>query len=536
MDLKPKQKQTYKAFDTIDSHTMGEPTRFILNGFPELIGDSMMERKKYLEEYYDHYRTALMHEPRGHKDMFGAVLTEPISEEADLGVIFMDSGGYLNMCGHGSIGLSTVAVETGLVEVKEPFTEVVLEAPAGLIRAKVKVENGRAIESSILNVPAFLYKRDVEIEISGYGKISLDISFGGSFFALIDAEKIGLQIHTENIEQITELGMKIIKKLNDSIPIKHPYLDITSVDLAEFYTSPTNPLANKKNVVIFGDSQVDRSPCGTGTSAKLALLYANKELGIGEEFIYESITGSMFKGVITKEIEIAGYTAVIPQITGSAYITGFNRWIIDENDPLGNGFLFGKSKEVRKQSERTQIIKSAWELFEQNGFQETDISAICDLAGVTSEAFHRYFKEKDDLIDTLSDLFDETYEELMVEMNPRLSHYEQLLYLNKELFSMIEKNVPLELIRYSYSKQMENQGNKSLMNHERLYYRLLDQIIQEGQQKDEITSECSYQEISKAYSQLERGMIYDWCVNNASYGLAEYSRKMLPVYLKQFLK
>ena len=343
MELKPK--MTYKAFDTVDSHTMGEPTRIITGGFPELLGNTMMERKKYLEENFDHYRKALMLEPRGHKDMFGALLTKPISKEADLGVIFMDTGGYLNMCGHGSIGTSTVAVETGLVKVTEPYTEVVLEAPAGLIRAKVRVENGRAIETSIINVPAFLYLKDLEVELAGYGRVTLDVSFGGSFFALIDAEKIGLRIDTENIEQITDLGMKILKKLNDTINIKHPYLDITTVDLAEFYCSPTSPPAHKKNVVIFGDSQVDRSPCGTGTSAKLALMYARDELKIGEEFIYESITGSMFKGVIIEETLIGGYKAIIPQITGSAYITGFNRWIIDEADPFKSGFIFGQRKE-----------------------------------------------------------------------------------------------------------------------------------------------------------------------------------------------
>ncbi|WMJ88185.1 proline racemase family protein [Anaerocolumna sp. MB42-C2] len=342
MDLKPKQKLSYTVFETVDSHTMGEPTRIVTKGFPELLGDTMIERKKYLEEHFDHYRTALMLEPRGHKDMFGAVLTEPISKEADLGVIFMDTGGYLNMCGHGSIGSSTVAVETGLVKVTEPYTDVVLEAPAGLIHARVKVENGRAIETSILNVPSFLYQSDVEVPIDGYGKINLDISFGGSFFAMVDAEKMGLSVGTENIEEITVLGMKILKKINDTVIVKHPYLDINTVDLVEFYCRTANPSANKKNVVIFGDRQVDRSPCGTGTSAKLALLYAKGQIKIGEEFIYESITGSMFKGIIMKESLVGGYKGVIPQITGSAYITGFNRWVIDETDPLKNGFIFGK--------------------------------------------------------------------------------------------------------------------------------------------------------------------------------------------------
>lgn len=346
--LKPEQKLNYMVFETIDSHTMGEPTRIITGGFPKLVGNTMMERKKYLEENYDHYRKALMLEPRGHKDMFGALLTEPINKEADLGVIFMDTGGYLNMCGHGSIGSSMAAVETGLVKVTEPYTEVVLEVPAGLIRARVRVENGKAIEAAILNVPAFLYLRDLEVEIKGYGKIILDISFGGSFFAMIDAEKIGLRIDAENIDQITELGMKIIKKLNASIQVRHPCLDITTVDLAEFYCRPANPSADMKNVVIFGNSQVDRSPCGTGTSAKLALMYAREELKIGEEFVYESITGSMFKGVITGETTVCGYKAVIPEITGSAYITGFNRWVIDEADPLKNGFTFGKGQPERR--------------------------------------------------------------------------------------------------------------------------------------------------------------------------------------------
>jgi proline racemase len=350
MELKPEQKCNYKVFETIDSHTMGEPTRIIVEGFPKLMGSTMIERKKYLEDNYDHYRKALMLEPRGHKDMFGALLTEPLSSEADLGVIFMDTGGYLNMCGHGSIGSSTVAVETGLVQVTEPYTKVVLEAPAGLIHARVKVEKGKAIEASILNVPSFLYREDVEIEVDDFGKIILDISFGGSFFALINAEKIGLSIDIANIDRITELGMKIIKKVNETIRVKHPTLDITTVDLAEFYCSPTNIAAHKKNVVIFGDSQVDRSPCGTGTSAKLALMHAKGELAEGEEFVYESITGSMFKGIITGETLVGEFRAVIPQITGSAYITGFNRWVIDDEDPLKNGFIFGKCDELQAQS------------------------------------------------------------------------------------------------------------------------------------------------------------------------------------------
>lgn len=341
MKFEPKIKQVGRKFTTVDSHTMGEATRIILDGFPELKGNSMMEKKQYLERYFDDYRKALMLEPRGHRDMFGALLTDPVSQEADIGVIFMDSSGYLNMCGHGSIGSATIAVETGLVEMVEPYTTVVLEAPAGIIRAKVYVVEGKVKEVSILNVPSFLYKENLELELEDFGKVEFDISFGGSFFALVDSVKIGIEIEQKNLDKLTDFGMKLLDKINQMISVKHPYLDITTVDLIEIY-GPTNKKGvNKKNVVIFGEAQADRSPCGTGTSAKVATLYARGELNLNEEFVYESITGSTFTGVATKEIEINGMKAIVPRITGSAYITGFNQWIIDDKDPLAYGFLMG---------------------------------------------------------------------------------------------------------------------------------------------------------------------------------------------------
>lgn len=338
MDFIPKILYHNKEFLTVDSHTMGEPTRVVLDGFPELEGESMMERKKFLETHYDNYRTALMLEPRGHKDMFGAIVTKPIHQEADLGVIFMDSGGYLNMCGHGSIGTATIAVETGLVKVVEPYTHVVLDAPAGIIRTHVKVENHRAIEVSIENVPAFLYKEDLMIEVEGYGEVQVDISFGGSFFALVDAESLGCEIKVEYLPYFKDLAMKLMKKINETMEIQHPYLDITTVDLVEFYGKADNSMAHKKNVVIFGDAQADRSPCGTGTSAKIAALYAKGKLSLGETFVYESITGSLFRGEAIEETTVGKYKAVVPKITGSAYITGINKVIIDQEDPLKYGF------------------------------------------------------------------------------------------------------------------------------------------------------------------------------------------------------
>ncbi|AZR74638.1 proline racemase [Anoxybacter fermentans] len=328
-----------KSIHAIDSHTMGEPTRIIVGGLPPIPGKTMADKKRYLETNMDHIRTAVMHEPRGHNDMFGSIITQATTEEADLGIIFMDGGGYLNMCGHGSIGAATVAVECGMVEPKEPYTEIKMEAPAGLIKARVKVENGKAKEVSIINVPSFLYKKDVEIDLPEVGKITLDISFGGSFFAIVNAKDLGVKVDTANIEILTKLGLKIKDIVNKTVKVQHPEKKhIRSVDLVEIYDDPTNPEADYKNVVIFGRGQVDRSPCGTGTSAKLATMFAKGQIKENEDFIYESITGTTFRGRIIGQTKVGEFDAVIPEITGSAYITGFNHFVIDPEDPLKYGF------------------------------------------------------------------------------------------------------------------------------------------------------------------------------------------------------
>ncbi|MGN0295421.1 MAG: proline racemase family protein [Lachnospiraceae bacterium] len=518
---------------TIDSHTIGEPTRIVYDGFPELVGDTMMEKKKYLMEHYDFLRSALMLEPRGHRDMFGALLTEPVHDEADVGVIFMDSGGCLNMCGHGSIGTAYTLVEMGMVEVKEPYTEVVLDAPSGIIRTRVHVVNGRAVEVSILNVPSFLYEEGLEIDIPGKGRIPFDISFGGSFFALVDAEAIHLSLEAENIEAITSLGMELLKRINRTFKVKHPYLDITTVDLVEFYSHTDNPKADMKNCVIFGNAQADRCPCGTGTSAKMAALYARGELGLNQEFIYESITGSLFKGMVTTEVEIAGRRGIIPQITGSAYITGINTWVLDDKDPLEYGFLLGSKKEEEQESKRSRIVRAAWELFGRQGFSETTIQDVADKAQVSMQEFYDNFSAKEDLEDTLGDLFDQKYAELMVSMDPKLSHYDRLLYLNQELFGLIEEKVPFNLVSHLYVNMGKERQN--LLNRNRFYYKLIPQIIEEGQKTGEFKTSDTSENYAANYASLERGMIYDWCVQGGNYNLKERSRHLLPIYLKSLV-
>lgn len=328
-----------KSIHAVDSHTMGEPTRVLVGGIPPVPGKTMAEKKEYLEKNMDSLRTAVMHEPRGHNDMFGSIILPAAAEEADFGIVFMDGGGYLNMCGHGTIGAATVAVETGMVETEEPYTYLVLESPAGLIKAKVEVKNGKASSVSIINVPSFVYREDLEIEVPEIGGIRLDISFGGSFFALVDAKDLGIKVDSENIDVLKKIGIQIRNAVNEKIRVRHPEEHhINRVDLVEIYDDPSSPDADKRNAVIFGQGQVDRSPCGTGTCAKMAALFKKGELKEHEEFVYESITGTVFTGKIIGLDRVGEFEAVVPEITGNAYITGFNHLVIDPDDPLKNGF------------------------------------------------------------------------------------------------------------------------------------------------------------------------------------------------------
>lgn len=326
----------------VDSHTMGEPTRVVIGGVPYIPGKTMAEKKEYLEKNMDHLRTALMHEPRGHRDMFGSIITSPVNPEADFGIIFMDGGGYLNMCGHGSIGAVTVAIETGIVKSAEPITYVKFDTPAGLVQARAEVKDNVVKSVTVRNVPAFLYKADAEIDVPGIGKVKTDIAFGGSFFAIADAKQFNVKIVPENIDVLIRIGMAIRRAANEQIKVQHPENEhIKAIELVEICDETENPKAHLRNVVIFGDGQADRSPCGTGTSAKMATLHAKGKLGLKEPFYYESIIGTVFKGELVEKTNVGPYEAVIPEITGNAFITGFNQFVIDPEDPAKYGFLLG---------------------------------------------------------------------------------------------------------------------------------------------------------------------------------------------------
>jgi len=325
---------------TVESHTAGEPTRIIIGGIPRVPGRNMMEQKEYFRQNLDFLRTALMQEPRGHRDMFGAFLVAPCNDEADLGVVFMDSDGYADMCGHGSLGTMTMAVETGMVEAVEPITKVNLDTPAGLVRGEVAVRNGSVESATLHNVPSFLYK-SISLRVPEIGKVPVDIAFGGNFYALVSAEDIGIEIGLKNSAELTRAGVMIKETVNREIKIEHPEKpEINQVFGTRIYDGkPTHPEAQVRNFMVLGDGYVDRSPCGTGTSAHIAMLYAKEQLKLNESVVHESIIGTTFSARASAEVMVGDYQAILPEITGRAFITGMCTWAIDPADPVKYGFL-----------------------------------------------------------------------------------------------------------------------------------------------------------------------------------------------------
>lgn len=324
---------------TVDSHTMGEPTRVVIGGVRPIPGETMAEKREYLKAHLDHIRTALMLEPRGHKDMFGAVLMEPADPQADLGVVFMDGTAYLNMCGHGIIGAVTVALEMGLLEMKEPLTEVTFDTPSGLVCAMAETEESRVKSVRVENVPSFLFSEEIQLDVPGIGQIPIDIAFGGNFFALVDSVHLQLKIVPENVGKLVDAAMNILRRVNRVVEVAHPTKShLRSVDLVEIHHEVKGSNVHGRNVVVFGEGQVDRSPCGTGTCAKMAALFAKGKLGLEEEFIHESIIGTTFSGRLLRKTVVGKIPAVIPEIRGRAFITGIQQFLIDPTDPLKYGF------------------------------------------------------------------------------------------------------------------------------------------------------------------------------------------------------
>ena len=341
-----------RVINTVDSHTAGECTRLVTSGSPPLRGGTMAEKLTYAEEHLPWAPGFLLLEPRGHKDMFGAVLTSPCSAEADIGVLFMDNQGYEPMCGHAVIGTVTTVLEMGMFSARDPETVITLDTPSGLVRAHACIEAGRVASVSFQNVPSFVYRSDVVLDVPALGPVSIDVVFGGLFFVFVDARQVALDLLPVNAGPLADLGMRILTVANEHIEVRHPALDhIDRIIDLRFYVEPGAEGADSRNVVILGDHMVDRSPCGTGTSAEAALRHAQGRLEVGDSFITESIIGTRFTGEVVAETQIGDFAAVIPRITGSAHVTGFHRFVLTPEDPFPTGFCVQDESAIERQSD-----------------------------------------------------------------------------------------------------------------------------------------------------------------------------------------
>lgn len=349
-----------ERYTTVDCHAAGEPLR-ILTGWPgqyppvpgapgqppdaagcprlAIPGRTLLEKGRWMGQHRDHVRRRLMWEPRGHKDMYGCILTEPVDPTSDLGVLFMHNEGYSTQCGHGLIGLTTVALDLGWLERREPLTELRIDTPSGPVEVRAGVGGGRVEEVTFRNVPGFVLAQDVEIELAGR-RLRVDVAYGGAFYAIVSAEDLGSAVEPDRVDELTSLGQAVKEAVEATLEVRHPRQpDIRGVYGTIVTDPPRDAAHHGRNLTVFARAEVDRSPCGSGTTARLAALYARGLLGPGEEFAHESALETVFRGRIVETTSLDGRPAVITEITGRAYLTGFHTFVVDPADPLGEGFL-----------------------------------------------------------------------------------------------------------------------------------------------------------------------------------------------------
>ncbi|GAB2476355.1 proline racemase family protein [Streptosporangium sandarakinum] len=331
--------RTKRVFHAVDSHTEGMPTRVVTGGVGVIPGATMAERREHFLAEMDHVRTLLMYEPRGHSAMSGAILQPPTRPDADYGVLYIEVSGCLPMCGHGTIGVATVLVETGMVEVVEPVTTIRLDTPAGLVVAEVRVEDGAAVAVTIVNVPSFSVGLDRVVEVPGLGEVRYDLAYGGNFYAIVPIESVGLPFDRAAKDRILGAGLAIMKAVNEEDEPVHPLDDGIRGCHHVHFTAPGSDARRSRHAMAIHPGWFDRSPCGTGTSARMAQLHARGELGLDIDFVNESFIGTRFVGRLVAETEVAGRPAVVPAITGRAWVTGTAQYFLDPRDPFPAGFL-----------------------------------------------------------------------------------------------------------------------------------------------------------------------------------------------------
>lgn len=327
-----------KMITTIDTHTAGEPLRIITHGVPEIKGDTQLEKRAYCMEHLDELRQVLMYEPRGHDGMYGCIITEPSTPGADIGVLFMHNEGWSTMCGHGVMSVITTQIETGVIDVTSDKQKIIVDCPAGPVVAYANMDNDKVKSVSFENVPSFVHTKDFPVEIDGIS-FNIDISYGGAFYGVVDTKDLGIKAVKSDLDELKRWGTKIKHYIESNLDVRHPIEDIAGIYGVIFSDEPKRSDADLRNVAIFADEQIDRSPCGSGTAARVATLFERNKLKLGESFVHESITDEVFIGEAFAEEKVGDVDAVIPKITGSAYITGFHQFVTSPHDPLGKGFL-----------------------------------------------------------------------------------------------------------------------------------------------------------------------------------------------------
>jgi len=329
------------TINVVDMHTGGEPLRIVTGGYPPIPKGTILEKRAYVRDNLDHLRRMLIFEPRGHHDMYGALLVEPDLPGADLAVLFMHNEGYSTMCGHAIVALGRYAVDQGLVEAKEPLTTVNIECPCGMVVASVEVENGKAGAVSFESVPAFLFAADRSVTLPDYGRIRFDIAYGGAFYALADCRQFGLRFGRHGAAAFVKAATALTEKVKTEFPLSHPEHD----DLAFLYGSiltdglEGGPAKPTRNVCVFADAEVDRSPTGSGVTARLAALHAKGQVGVGETRVFESIVGSRFEGAVARRTTTGPHAAIVARVSGRAHYSGKAEFTLEEDDILGRGFL-----------------------------------------------------------------------------------------------------------------------------------------------------------------------------------------------------
>ena len=329
---------TWTRIGTIEMHTGGEPLRVFISGLPPIEGRTVLEKRRYFREHYDYIRTGTMWEPRGHADMYGAIITP--SDTADFDVFFLHNEGYSTMCGHAIIALTKLVFETGMIRKEGDRPQLTINVPAGTIHAQALMEKGKVRKASFRNVPSFVYLREQQVEVPGIGHVRFDIAFGGAFYAFVDTESLGLELMPEEFTRLIDYGRRIKHAVITSFPIKHPFEEELSFLYGTIFTGKAlDPRHHSRNVCIFAEGEVDRSATGSGVSARAALHHARGELNLNEKIVIESILGSTMTVQVVEATKFGSYDAVIPEVSGTASITGRNEFYFDPDDPFRRGFI-----------------------------------------------------------------------------------------------------------------------------------------------------------------------------------------------------